>query len=1389
MSWKKLIIQSKDRQQRIYFSLWQKIAGIFILFSLGMAKPIAQTTLQFQNFTQKDGLSSNYILSILQDHQGFMWIGTENGLNRFDGQHFLAFRFDPEDPKTLNGNWIRTMLEDSRHQLWIGTKRGLNHLNRETGKVERIPLIKDGQAMKTSSVINIYESPFGSLWVTTLKNGVFKLEQDQKEEKWQATHFSYDKPAVQNKASRRTFNVAHATAEDLWIIHSDGIDQVHIPTKKNVSYRLPDMGLDYEEKSEIFSGIFDGQGKFFLGFNNALFFLDITKDKPAIQAIQAFSPDSTPAVNIIRNMTFDRSNVLLFPTNNDLALFDTKSKKLEFIRKEGQVGQHTFPYGIHTIYKDRKGNYWMGTPGNGLYLGRRRRNLFAFYQHDPTNPYSISKGAVRSFLEEEGGGLWIGVLDHGLDKLVLDGNNRLKKHKSVTGVPGQPKAWGSAQVIKLIQGNKGNIWLATNSNGLIKIDSTGKLLETFTHRPDDPNSLSGNRIWGLAKDSDGYIWAGTWLKGLNRLDPKTGQIIRYQHDPTDPYSLGNDHIRYLYFDQQGILWIGTGGGLGHYDPKTNRFTHFQHNPGDPNSLSDNQVWAIYERQQGDLWVGTDTGLNRYDPSTQQFEYFYEKDGLPDNSIYGILEDDEGLLWISTKNGLARQQASSSSISFRSLGLEDGLPTTSFIPKAYLNSAQSDQLFFGSTEGVLVIRPTLLQQDTSQAQMVVHEMKRFKRKAIPGAVVTEFFVSDRKQTVNLGYQDQSITFTLSDLNWMNHPIYKYEYQLAGFNKQWMPLEENMQVSFSNLPPGKYTLRSRAKTLENIGLEAYELVRLRVFPPWWKSWWAYLGYIFIAAATIFLLIRSYFWRQLEKKEAENLRTLDAFKNKLFTNIAHEFRTPLTIISGMAEQIKKKPDRWQEEGYDLIQKNTHNLLDLINQILELQKLESGQLKVKMQQGNIIPFLQNIFVQFRAYGQSKRQSIDFIPQVDELNMDYDPEKILRIVSNLLTNAIKYAPEQGKIVFQISSGVKAGIPADQCLILMVKDNGPGIPEDQLPYIFDRFFQASTDSQTSKTGTGVGLSLTHELVKLLGGKIEIDSQYGAGATFRVYLPIMQKATRKEAASPVNVRAAVFGKDGQFKKVADPSNDELPLALIVEDNPDIAQYLQICLEGDYRLEVAANGQLGIARALETIPDIIISDVMMPEKDGFEVCETLKEDIRTSHIPIILLTAKSDIESRITGLKQGADDYLGKPFHEEELLVRMRNLLNIRRQLQERYQHIYTHPLPKLEEEKASKEDEFILKLKEIVEARMDDPDFNLNELSKGLFLSRSQLGRKVKALTGRSLAIYIRSIRLQKAKQLLLTTNLSIKEICYEVGFSNAVYFSQSYSKEFSESPSKTRDLK
>lgn len=514
-----------------------------------------------------------------------------------------------------------------------------------------------------------------------------------------------------------------------------------------------------------------------------------------------------------------------------------------------------------------------------------------------------------------------------------------------------------------------------------------------------------------------------------------------------------------------------------------------------------------------------------------------------------------------------------------------------------------------------------------------------------------------------------------------------------------------------------------------------------------------------------------RELAEKN-ELLEELDQLKTLFFTNISHEFRTPLTVISGMTEQIAENPGRWLERGLSMINRNTGNMLDLVRQILDLNKLESGKLKINRIQADIIPFLRHLVESFQPLAETRDIRLSYHPAVDTLILDFDPEKIVRIISNLLGNALKFCSEGDQVDVEVDQ------MENNVLRIRVQDTGPGIPAEQVPHIFDRFYQVKGTSQSNASGTGIGLSLVQEFVRLLDGAVAVESREGQGALFTVQLPIRREAPASDATVLPAKRQELSASP--LAQAGDESDLDLPALLLVEDNADIVQYLMSCLEGRYQVRWAKDGEEGIAQAIETVPDIIISDVMMPRKDGFELCQTLKTDTRTSHIPIILLTAKADVESKIAGLRRGADAYVAKPFDKQELLVRLENLLELRARLQARYQTM--EDLPADGDDVLQQEDQFVRQIKETIHAHMDEEEFGILEICRDIGVSRTQLHRKIKALTGRSTSSLIRYIRLLHAKHLLLTTDLNISEVAYDCGFHDPKYFSNTFSEEFGTGP-------
>ncbi len=605
-------------------------------------------------------------------------------------------------------------------------------------------------------------------------------------------------------------------------------------------------------------------------------------------------------------------------------------------------------------------------------------------------------------------------------------------------------------------------------------------------------------------------------------------------------------------------------------------------------------------------------------------------------------------------------------------------------------------------------------------------------------------------------------------------------MENFDDDWQYVGNQRQATFTNLAPGKYTLLVKASNADGVWNEKTSAIQIVILPPWWRTWWANLLYALTFVGVILGVFRYQRERwllqarlQMEQREAERLKEVDTLKTNLYANITHEFRTPLTAILGANDQIRIAPEKWLEPGTAMIQRNGQQLLDLINQMLDLSKLETGKMNSHWIQGDIVAYLRYIFDSFHSLAASKALEMHFLAKKESVLMDYDPEKLLRIMNNLLSNAIKFTPPAGQIYLQVDQVVDLGGAVE----IKLRDTGIGIAENQLPHIFDRFYQVDDSTTRGAEGTGIGLALVREIVKHLEGTLAVESEPGLGTVFSIQLPIHNKAkfldppsiTRLEVGYPETV-------------VVEQEQSDKPVVLIIEDNPDVVQYLQACLADRYQVLVAINGEEGIQKAIEMVPDAIISDVMMPLKDGFVVTAELKEHEITSHIPIILLTAKADVASRILGLRRGADDYLAKPFHKEELLVRLDNLIATRVKLQKRYASIIQLPEPS-EDVIVQKEDAFIQRVVAVLEQHYTDPGFKIPQFCRAIGMSKTQLHNKLKALAKLSCTEMINRFRLEKSKNLLETTRMNVAEVAYAVGYNGPKYFSDRYLEVFGERPS------
>ncbi len=882
--------------------------------------------------------------------------------------------------------------------------------------------------------------------------------------------------------------------------------------------------------------------------------------------------------------------------------------------------------------------------------------------------------------------------------------------------------------------------------------------------------------------------------------------LQFEHITRED-GLPSNEVSSVFQDSRGIMWFGTGGGLASYDGYAIKV--FKNDPNDPKSLSSNIITTLYEDRQGILWVGTMGGLikmafsgaEKFETPKISIHRYTIKDGLPDNLIAGILEDDSGQLWISTANGLSLfrnpSHKQSEAPDFKNYDLKDGMQGYEFYTNAFFKNA-AGELFFGGWRGLNIFHPDSIRDNSFLPPVVITSFEAFDLDAPDLGVVPVIGISE-KQEIRLSYKNNIFSIGFAALNYRDGHLNKYAYQLEGFNDHWIPLGTDHRVTFTNLDPGTYTFRVKGSNNDGIWNETPTELKIIITPPWWKTNWAYFLY------ALAFLLAVYFWRrydlnrrqlkhdlEIRQLEAEKLKEVDALKSRFFANISHDFRTPLTLILGPLEELiaqSPKANLWQ---FRLMQRSAQGLLRLINQLLDISKLESGKMSLEARCDDIIPVVKGAFCAFESLAKRKGIKQQFDTSLETALLYFDEDKMEQIITNVLSNAFKFTEEGGTVTVEVKE--LHSEHSTSFLQITISDTGTGIAADQLPYVFDRFYQSPDGYAKVRQGSGIGLALTKELVELHHGQIQVNSEVSRGTQFTLLFPFGKAHLQADEIVEQTLKAPVFKPNisgalpipdlrGSSISPTDEKAIEKAIVLLVEDNDDMRAFIHRQLAGHYQIVEAADGQEGLEKALEIIPDLIISDVMMPRMNGLQLCDTLKNDVRTSHIPIILLTSKADIEFRLVGLERGADAYLAKPFNREELLLRSRKLLELRDRLRARYASL---PPPPVAEKDIQIEDAFLQKIRQLVEQNLSDQNLDMDHLSQVLGMSRSQVYRKVKALTGLSPTVYIRSIRLQQAKVLLETTELSISEVAYQVGFSTPTYFSDAFLEVFGIRPSEVR---
>ena len=984
--------------------------------------------------------------------------------------------------------------------------------------------------------------------------------------------------------------------------------------------------------------------------------------------------------------------------------------------------------------------------------------------------------------------------------------------------------------------------LAESPDGSIYTAADLSLHEIFPLQPGKSRVVQelpvNFRRYGMMTDREGKIWLSRYAYNVDCYDPVTHALRRA------PYDVSNGLSNSLLQDKTGLIWVACENGIVQINPGTLAASDFplpektyvwhfyqsddntvwaatkngilkinpasgevrQFNPASTAGMASGEILSIHEAE-GFLWCGSTGGLIRFNPKNNAAVTFSTRHGLPHNHVYAAIPA-EGSLWLPTNKGLARVSLTSGVKPDADLadvdifGADDGLPHHEFNTLTFLK-AKNGTIWLGGLNGVVSFDPKkLVLGKSADKSVIIAEFSKYDQQA-DSVLNFPLFKDHWPETFVLRPEEKFFSVRFALLDYRDPRANQYSYKLEGFDHDWIFAGNQNTARYANLPPGTYTLRIRGANPNGIWSNREAMAVIVVQQVWYKTAWAWLLYGLFAAGMIYGAWRSRVRSlrlaqqlELEHLRSENLKDLEAFKSRFFTNITHEFRTPLTVVLGISDQLRTDLEAAGEKGSRpdipallsqtaLVRRSGENLLRLVNQILDLAKLESNTLKMNYIQGDVVAYLRYVAESLHSLAETRNIRLEVETGTAEIVMDYDPERLLQIAHNLLSNAIKFTPGSGKVVLQITSEELSTPPT---LKITVADTGAGIPPEALPFVFDRFFQADNQEYAGASGSGIGLSLTKELVKAMGGDISVESRAGEGTTFTVRLPITNQA-EKMAAQTEDRGLPDFQSLVNLPEAGNRQPETNNRLLLIEDNPDVMEYLAACLRDRYVLDFAYDGESGIEKALETVPDLVISDVMMPGKNGFEVCEILKNDERSSHIPLVLLTAKADMDSRLAGLRRGADAYLAKPFHPEELLLTLNNLLELRRQMQARYLDWATQETPVSETASAAAtdpENEFLKKLRAVVEENLSDANLDVEALCRKIGMSRTNLHNKLSALTGLSTTLYVRKLRLRRAQELLRTTDSTISEIAYEVGFNDPKFFSRVYAEEYGAPPSEER---
>lgn len=1330
--------------------------GLLSLFHISIMW--AQSPTPFRNINKQDGLSQNSVFAIEQDGNGFMWFGTRDGLNKYDGYRMITFQHQVNDTNSIISNDVRGLYYDDKDGfLWICTLEGLSKYREEEEDFVNYPYQINSPSSRMEAMRCVFRDTKDRLWAGSEK-GLYQYAPEQ--DGFQLFQVAEENALTPvNKDVKVIFEDSQNT---LWVGSEDGIYQ-WLEGEKKFKRELGPASSTTLGDQHIKTINEDRDNNIWIGTHTTGMYC-WNRETGQLQHFQ--HEDGNPlslSHNNIRTVTTSPDGDMWVGTFMGLNRFAQSTKQFHRFLDINTDVSSLSSSSIRSVFFNKRGSLWVGTYYGGVEYWDKESNRFQNFQHQAVG-HSISHNVVSSFIEDEEDNLWIGTEGGGLNYFDRK-SGRFSAFKL-----GDPGSHISGNNVKTLLKDGDSLWIGTFAGGLNLLHISTKQFVHFKSDPSLPTSLSDDNVYSLLKE-DNLLWIATYGGGLNIMDLSNNHVEYVQHIPKNPQSLCSNLTRVLFKDSHGQIWLGTDAGLErihHENGNIIRLDHF---------LPGIKVFSLQEARNGNLFVGSySNGFFQLDKEGNILANYTKASGLPGHTIFGILEDDNGKIWLSTNNGLAKLDQDSSR--FSTYNYSDGLRNQEFNFNAYAKTRKGEFLF-GGTSGFTLFNPKDIKVNNYIPPIVFTELRSFnqfvrvndEKKLLDKAI-------NLTDELTFKYNQANFTLSFAALDYFNPANNQYAYMLEGLDQDWKYTQGQTEADYTIQRPGTYTFRLKGANSDGIWNREERQINIEVLPPLWQSWWAYLLYSMLAIVVFLAVLRFVRLRhrlQLEKIEKENQEELYQTKLRFFTNIAHEFRTPLTLIIGPLEELTRK-----QEGAGLMQKqllsieaNAQRLLRLVNQLLNFRKLEAEHESMQVVVGDYIRFVEEIYLSFQESARLRNITYTFSHEENDVVVWYDQDKMEKVCYNLLSNAFKFTPDGGKIEVHIKQEEKN-------VCLEVSDNGKGIPLELQEQIFKRFFEKEATFHHTFKNSGIGLAVSRQLVGMHHGSIQVESEPGKGASFQVRIPLGKKHFKqKEFIEKVPLLHATTTEVITEVNPA-PSQEEQMRILIVEDNQEVQHYIKQIFKSEYKVITASDGEEGLSMAKEYCPDLILSDVMMPKMDGINFCSNIKAHVETSHIPVILLTARTAFMYKREGLETGADDYVTKPFSPEELKLRVRNILQARSRMREKFTRVL-----KLEPKEitiTSTDETFLEKAIQLVETNMDNVDFSVEDFAFEMAVSRALLFTKIKAVTNLTPNNFIKTLRMKRAAQLLSQQKLSVAEVAYQVGFRDSRYFSKSFRKQFEKTP-------